>query len=89
MKTHGRVVDPACKVKKRAIAYRRVLIDACGFPASAAGETAEQASASAMRIKAEPELRKGFASSCFRGCSIEVWISVFIGVFPFYLVFGS
>src|SRR5205809_6656358 len=62
--------------------------DPCGFPASAAGETAEQAIARAMRIKAEAELRNGFASTCFRGCSIEVWISVFIGVFPFCLVFG-
>src|SRR5438046_8972579 len=62
--------------------------DPCGFPARAAGETAEQAIASAMRIKAEPELRKGLASTCFRGCSIEVWTSVFIRVFPFCLVFG-
>src|SRR6266566_8558368 len=54
--------------------------DPCGFPASADGETAEQASASAMRIKAEDELRKGFASTCFRGCSIEVWTRVFMGV---------
>src|SRR5437667_498164 len=62
--------------------------DPCGFPASAAGETAEQAIASAMRIKAEAELRNGFTIRSFRGCLIEVWTSVFIGVFPFCLVFG-
>src|SRR5206468_11365839 len=57
--------------------------DPCGFPASAAGETAEQAIARAMRIKAEAELRNGFAIRSFRGRLIEVWISVFIGVIPF------
>jgi hypothetical protein len=65
--------------------------DPCGFAASAAGETAEQASASAMRIKAEAELRKGFASRSFRGRLIEVWISVFISVTGFlfwFLVVG-
>src|SRR5436189_2385062 len=62
--------------------------DPCGFPASAAGETAEQAIASAKRIKAEAELRNGFAIISFRGCLIEVWTSVFIRVFPFCLVFG-
>src|SRR5437667_2150112 len=62
--------------------------DPCGFPASADGETAEQAIARAMSIKAEPELQKGFAIRSFRGCSIEVWTSVFIRVFPFCLVFG-
>jgi len=61
--------------------------DPCGFPASAAGETAEQAIASAMRIKAEAELRNGFAIRSFRGRLIEVWISVFISVIAFYLVF--
>jgi len=57
--------------------------DPCGFPASADGETAEQASASAMRIKAEDELRKGFASTWFRSRRSEVVVCVFIGVIPF------
>jgi hypothetical protein len=60
--------------------------DPCGFPASAAGETAEQAIARAMRIKAEAELRNGFPSRSVRGRLIEVWISVFISVIAFRLV---
>jgi len=62
--------------------------DPCGFPASAAGETAEQESASAMRIKAVAELRNGFAIRSLRGRLIEVWISVFISVIAFCLVFS-
>src|SRR6266436_997280 len=57
--------------------------DPCGFPASAADETAEQAIARAMRIKAEAEGRNGFAIRSFRGRLIEVWISVFISVIAF------
>src|SRR6266699_3680791 len=52
----------------------------CGGVASATGEIADQASASAMRIKAEAERRKGFASRSFRGRSSDGWISVFISV---------
>jgi hypothetical protein len=51
--------------------------DPCGFPASAAGETAEQVNASAMKANFK----------WFRSRRSEVLICVFMGVIPFLLGF--
>jgi len=52
------------------------------------GESAKQASASVMSVKAEVKRGKGLVSTFLREPSSEIWIGVFIRIIVFYLVSG-